>query len=323
MNNSKARPFMNDCRYEKQHIDTYRLLHLLGQSDMSEVYMAEDSKSQKKVAVKLLYGRWEGTEAQKFLNQTAMLKALQHKQIMPILNYGIEDGIAYIVTPYTPYGNLRQRHPKGSRIDLEATIAYVKQAAEALQYIHDCGFIHRDVKPHNLLIGEQNELLLNDFGTVILASSLKSMSGKQQDFEGTAPYAAPEQLQGKPASRSDQYALGIMVYEWLTGDWPFNGSFYEITHQHLFVAPPSLKEKGIDCPANIEQVIMRALEKEPAKRYPTIKRFAEELEWAYKIAQARNQRAMMNKQIAQIKPQQEYQRQPQFRLPFPLVREDT
>jgi serine/threonine-protein kinase len=311
---------MNDCNYEQQYIATYRLLHLLGQSDMSEVYLAEDSENQQKVAIKLLYGHWEGTEARKFLDQAAKIQDLQHKHIMRILDYGIEDGIAYIITPFAAYGSLRQRHPKGSQIDLETAIAYVRQAASALQYIHERGLVHRDIKPHNLLIGEQNELLLNDFGTSILSHSLNPIRGKLQDFEGTAPYAAPEQLQGKPIRRSDQYALAIMIYEWLTGDWPFNGSFYEITHQHLFVAPPPFKEKGIECPANIEQVIMRALEKEPAKRYPTIKRFAEELEWAYKIAQARNQRATMNEQTAQIEPSQDQQARRQFRSPLPFKR---
>ncbi|BCL78197.1 serine/threonine protein kinase [Ktedonobacteria bacterium brp13] len=293
---------------------------------MSEVFMADDEESQKRVAVKLLYGSRRGEEAQQFLTKTAAIAELHHPHIMPILDYGIEDEAAFIVMEYTPYGDLRQRHPKGAQLDLITIIEYVQQISKALQYIHEKGYVHRDVKPHNLLIGEHNELLLSDFGTSILSHSLNPLHSTKREFEGTAPYAAPEQLRGKSRRSSDQYALGIMVYEWITGDWPFNGSFYEITHQHLFVAPPPLQKRGISYPQNIEQVLMRALEKEPTQRFPSIKRFAEELEWSYKIAQARGQlpSPAENKQSASVQdqPLQKAQRaQPlrqQFRSPLPF-----
>jgi Serine/threonine protein kinase len=218
-----------------------------------------------------------------------MVAKLQHPHIMPILDYGIDDDVAFIVMKYMPLGDLRRRHPKGTQVDLAIIIEYVKQISEALQYIHEKGLVHRDVKPRNLLIGEHKELLLSDFGATTSSHSLNPVYTAHRIFEGTVPYAAPEQLQGKSRRNSDQYAVGIMVYEWLTGDWPFNGSFYEITHQHLFVAPPPLQERGVSCPANIEQVILRALEKEPTHRFPSIKRFTEELEWAYKVARAKGQ----------------------------------
>ncbi|GCE23305.1 serine/threonine protein kinase [Dictyobacter kobayashii] len=278
---------MNECQYTYQYISHYHIKQLLGKSDLSEVYLAENIQDQTHVAIKLLYGRWTGENAEKFLTQTAALTHLDHPNIVPILDFGIEDEVAFLVMKYAPNGNLRQRHPRGTRVELETIIEYVQQITLAIQYIHSLGLVHRDIKPHNLLLGKNNEIMLSDFGTTIISHSLSPIHASLREFEGTAPYAAPEQLQGKPCRNSDQYALGIMVYEWLSGDWPFNGTFYEITHQHLFVVPPALKERGMDCPANIEQVIRRTLEKDPGKRFPSIKRFSEELIWAQKIAQAK------------------------------------
>jgi serine/threonine protein kinase len=94
-------------------------------------------------------------------------------------------------------------------------------------------------------------------------------------------YAAPEQLQGKPGRSSDQYALGVVVYEWLSGEWPFSGSFYEVARQQMFDAPPSLRrEKGIDIEPAVEEVVLKALAKDPSKRFGSVREFAEALEWA-------------------------------------------
>jgi serine/threonine protein kinase len=190
---------------------------------------------------------------------------------------------------YAPHGDLRQCYPKGTRVPLEEIIQLVKPITQALQYLHDLGLVHRDIKPHNLLIGPEHEIMLSDFGTAITSHSLSPIVASLREFEGTTPYAAPEQLQGKPRRGSDQYALGIMIYEWLSGEWPFTGTFYEITHQHLFVAPPAFKERNTYCPENVEKVILRTLEKDAGKRFPSVKRFVEELEWSYKIAQAKGQ----------------------------------
>jgi serine/threonine-protein kinase len=280
----------SDPTPEVQRIGHYSLQQLLGRSDLSEVYIGEDiQQSQKKVAVKLLYGNWQGDEAEKFYAHVSTLSNLRHPNIMPTLDFGIEDNIAYMAMPYIPEGTLRQRHPRGTSLPLETIVQYVTQIASALQYIHDQGLVHRDIKPHNMLMNSNNTVLLSDFGTAVISHSLNPVRILAREFEGTVPYSAPEQLRGKPRRGSDQYALGVVVYEWLSGQWPFDGSFYEITHQHLFVPAPLLIDKGISCPPNIEQVILRALEKDPGDRFPTIQRFAEELRWAYKIAQARAQ----------------------------------
>lgn len=309
---------MNECQYTYQHISNYHIEELLGQSDMSEVYLAKNMQDQTYVALKLLYGRRTGEDAKKFLSQTAVLTQLDHPNIVPILDYGIEDDTAYLVMKHAPRGNLRQYHPKGTKISLETSIQYVQQIAKALQYIHERGLVHRDLKPHNLLLGAKLEIMLSDFGTAIVSHSLSPIHASLREFEGTAPYAAPEQLQGKPRRSSDQYSLGIMIYEWLSGDWPFKGTFYEITHQHLFVAPPSFKERGIYCPPNIEQVILRTLEKDASKRFPSIKRFAEELEWSYKIAQAKGLLAPIEQAVSTASEPAQPAVKRQFKAPFTI-----
>ncbi|GCE08894.1 serine/threonine protein kinase [Dictyobacter aurantiacus] len=307
---------MNECRYTYQYINHYHIQQLLGKSDLSEVYLAENMNNQTRVALKLLYGDWKGESAEKFLTRTATLTHLNHPNIVPILDFGVEDNVAFIAMRYIPDGNLRQRHPRGTRIDLATVISYIQQISVAIQYIHDLGFVHRDIKPHNLLVDKNAGIMLSDFGTTIVSHSLSPIHASLREFEGTAPYAAPEQLQGKPCRNSDQYALGIMIYEWLSGDWPFNGSFYEITHQHLFVEPPAFKERGLNCPPNVEQVIFRSLEKEPARRFPSVKRFAEELDWSTRVAQARGLTFGPITTTTTTAPPQIVQSKRQFRSPF-------
>jgi len=115
---------------------------------------------------------------------------------------------------YAPNGTLRQRHPKGVALPLPLIVSYVKQLADALQYAHDEKLIHRDVKPDNMLLGRRNEVLLSDFGIALVAQSTRYQSA--QEMAGTMAYMAPEQIQGKPLLASDQYSLGIVIYEWLT-----------------------------------------------------------------------------------------------------------
>ena len=141
----------------------------------------------------------------------------------------------------------------------------MKQIASALQYAHDERFIHRDVKPENMLIGRRGEVLLSDFGIALVAQSSRYQS--TQDMVGTMAYMAPEQIQGKPRPASDQYALGIVVYEWLSGIRPFHGAFTEIVAQHLAAPPPPLHEKVPTIPPGVENVVMTALAKDPKARF--------------------------------------------------------
>ena len=280
---------MDDCTDIDQKLGHYRLIRSLGRGNFSEVYLGEHIHLRTPVAIKRLCTPLIGEEAEDFVNRAAEQSCLRHPHIVPILDFGIKDEIAFVVMAYIPHGTLRQRYPRGMQVPFELIPDYLTQITSGLDYLHEQGLVHRDIKPHNILLGADGKCLLSDFGTAISSYSLHPGQVALQHFEGTVLYAAPEQLQGMPRRSSDQYALGIMVYEWICGDWPFKGTFHEVVHHHLFVEPPPLQEKGVFCPPNIARVVMRALEKNPAKRFSSIKQFADEFAWAYKVAQAKRQ----------------------------------
>jgi eukaryotic-like serine/threonine-protein kinase len=263
-----------------QQLGEYRLGRLLGRSKFAEVYYGEHLELNIPVAIKVLNWRYVREGAGKFLDQACTLAQLEHPHIVRVLDMGIEDLTPFMVMNYAPYGTLREYYPKHTRLSLSTVVSYVKQVAGALQYVHDQMLIHRDIKPHNMLLGPEKQVWLSDFGVAMLSHSFDGSRSDASDFEGTVVYAAPEQLQGQPQRSSDQYALAVVVYEWLTGEWPFKGAFNDIARQHLFDLPPLLRRKGLDIPGGVEQVILKALEKDPARRFENVQTFADELEWA-------------------------------------------
>src|SRR5207302_4361463 len=147
-------------------------------------------------------------------------------------------------------------------------------------------FIHRDVKPENMLLGRRQEVLLSDFGIATIAHSTSSLSTSAEGTSGTLAYMAPEQIEGHPRAASDQYALAVVVYEWLCGERPFEGSVSELIAQHLGMPPLPLRERMPKIPAEVEQVVLRALAKDPKARFASVKDFAESLEQASQRALA-------------------------------------
>ncbi len=159
---------------------------------------------------------------------------------------------------------------------MPAVIAYTEQIGQALDYAHQNKLIHRDIKPEDMLIGSQNQILLSDFGIAVIAHSEHSMTTQQ--MAGTLPYMAPEQIRGKPQPASDQYSLGVVVYEWLCGSRPFQGaSEWEIMNLHLSSPPPSLRENNSTIPEEVEQIVLKALAKDPQQRFASIADFAKAL----------------------------------------------
>src|SRR5207248_5942427 len=142
---------------------------------------------------------------------------LAHPSIVRVFDFDVQDGVPFLVMEYAPNGSLRQRYPRGSVVPLAQIIASVKQVADALQYAHEQKFIHRDVKPENMLLGRREEVLLSDFGLAALAHSSASFSASGKGTVGTLAYMAPEQIEGHPRAASDQYSLGVVVYGWLCG----------------------------------------------------------------------------------------------------------
>ncbi len=269
---------MNDDDRAGQQLGVYRLIRLLGRGMYSEVYFGEHFHLNYPVAIKILSGGFTNHDVKKFLAQASILAQLRHPHIVRVIDLGLEDNIPFLVMEYAPNGNVRQFHPKGTRVPLATVISYVKQIAGALDYVHKQKLIHRDIKPHNMLLGSANDILLSDFGITITSHSIDAI--RSDDFEGTVVYAAPEQLQGKPRRNSDQYALGVVVYEWLTGEWPFTGSFAEVARQHLLVSPPGLCEKNSAISPPVEKVVMKALTKDATKRFANVQQFADALQRA-------------------------------------------
>ena len=261
-----------------QQLGNYRLTQLLGKGGFAEVYVGEHIYLETQAAIKVLLTQLASEDMEPFRLEAKRVAYLEHPHIVRVLDFGVDGTTPYLVMSYAPNGTLRQRHPKGVVLPLPTILGYVKQAADALQYAHDEHFIHRDVKPENLLVGRRQEVLLSDFGIALLSQTSRSQS--MQDVAGTASYMAPEQFQGKPRPASDQYSLGIIVYEWLSGDRPFHGSFTEIASQHLFVLPPPLHERMSDIPMAVEQVVMTALTKDPKERFSNVQAFATALEQA-------------------------------------------
>ena len=255
----------------------YRLIRLIGRGGFADVYLGEHARHKTLAAVKVLHSRLEHGNVKSFLNEARSIR-LRHPHIVHMLDFGLEDDIPFLVMEYAPNGSLRQCYPKGTQLQLGTIRRYVKQLADALQYAHHEGVIHRDIKPDNMLLGKQRELLLSDFGIASIAHTTGSMS--EEDQAGTINYMAPEQLQGRPRPASDQYALGIVVYEWICGTRPFHGTFAEIYSQHLATPPPPLRKRVPTLPISIEQVIMTALAKDPRRRFPSIAAFANAFEHA-------------------------------------------
>jgi serine/threonine protein kinase len=261
-----------------QQLGNYRLTELLGQGGFAEVYLGEHIHLGTQAAIKVLHTQLTSDDVDKFRAEARVIAHLIHPHIVRILEFGVEDKIPFLVMDYAPHGTLRQHHPKGVALPLATITLYVKQVAEALQYAHDEKIIHRDVKPENMLLGRRNEILLSDFGIALIAQSSRYQS--TQDMAGTMAYMSPEQIQGKPRPASDQYSLGIVVYEWLSGDRPFHGSLTEMVGQHLAVPPPSLREKVPTISPNVEKVVVTALDKDPKQRFMSIQAFAAALEQA-------------------------------------------
>ena len=261
-----------------QQLGNYRIVRLIGQGGFADVYLAEHIYLKTQAAIKLLQTRLANEDIERFLVEARTIAHLVHPNIVRVIDFGIQEETPFLVMDYAPNGTLRQRHPKGTKIPLVTITSYVKQIAAALQYAHNAKLVHRDVKPENMLLGRDNKLLLSDFGIALIAQSSRYQS--TQEVVGTVAYMAPEQIQGKPCPASDQYALGVVVYEWLSGDRPFQGSFTEVCTQHLFAPPPPLRTKVPAISPDIEQVVLTALEKDPHRRFANVQAFATALEQA-------------------------------------------
>ena len=202
-----------------QQLGNYRLIRLLGQGGFANVYLGQHLHLDSQAAIKVMHTHLAQEEWESFRREARMVAGLVHPHIVRLLDFDVEEGTPFLVMQFAPNGTLRRRHAPGLPLLPEIILPYVRQIADALGYVHERKLIHRDIKPENLLLGAENEVLLSDFGVAIIAQTSRIES--TENIGGTVAYMAPEQIQSKPCSASDQYALGVVVYEWLTGERPF------------------------------------------------------------------------------------------------------
>src|SRR5213595_817978 len=265
-----------------QQLGNYRMVRLLGQGGFAEVYLGEHVYLGTPDAIKVLHSLIASDNTEHFRRESRTIARLVHPHIVRVLDYGIEGMTPFLVEDYAPNGSLRTRHARGVPLPLPTVVEYVSQIADALQYAHEQKVIHRDVKPENMLLGRRNEVLLSDFGIALVAQSSHYHSTQSiQDMAGTVAYMAPEQIQSQACPNSDQYSLGVVVYEWLCGTRPFQGSFAEVAVKHTLTPPPSLLEKVPELPPAVEEVVLKALAKDPQQRFENVQVFALALEKAF------------------------------------------
>ncbi|HLG77208.1 MAG TPA: serine/threonine-protein kinase, partial [Ktedonobacteraceae bacterium] len=262
--------------HERRIVGNYQLLRVLGKGGFAEVYLGKHIHLNTYAAVKLLRTHMDRQAVDKFRREARLVAQLRHPHIISITDFGVTAGVPYLVMDYAPGGTLRQLFPEGTVVDPLTVLSYLSPIAEALDYAHSEHIVHRDVKPENMLIGSADTILLGDFG--IAAVIADTLNPTPQTVAGTTAYMAPEQLRGRSQYASDQYALAIVAYEWLCGERPFRGSFAEVAAQHLHADPPSLRKRNPNIPAALEEVIMIALSKQPAQRFPSVGDFVTDFE---------------------------------------------
>jgi eukaryotic-like serine/threonine-protein kinase len=269
-----------------QQLGHYRLTRLLGRGGFADVYLGEQIYLGSQAAIKVLSAPLAPEASSGFLDEARTLVRLVHPRIIHLLDYGVREQKPFLVMEYAPGGTLRKLHPRGERLPLSIIVEYVQQVAEALQYAHNERLIHRDVKPNNLLVGRHGEILLSDFGIALLAHS--SRSQRTENIVGTVSYMAPEQIQGHPCQASDQYALGVIAYEWLSGTRPFSGSFVEIAAGHCLAKPPPLEAARLGVSNAVALMVSRALAKDPRQRFASVLAFARALERAARLTRMKS-----------------------------------
>ncbi|GHO76671.1 hypothetical protein KSD_44420 [Ktedonobacter sp. SOSP1-85] len=262
--------------YSGRQVGNYHLTRLLGKGGFASVYLGEHRYLGSQAAVKVMPTALTKENRELFLQEARVLAQLNYPGIVRILEFGIDEASesTYLAMQYAPRGTTRTLYPRGTRPPLKVIASYIAQVAASLQYAHEHKIVHRDIKPENLLIDREGQVLLSDFGIAMIANSVREERA-QDTIAGTIFYMAPEQLQGKPGAASDQYALGIVAYEWLCGQTPFIGSISEVLAQHLLTPPYPLRYYQPDFPDELEQVVLRALAKEPEKRFPSVLAFAQ------------------------------------------------
>src|SRR6186997_1098278 len=255
----------------------YRIIRKLGSGGMANVYLAEDEDLGRRVAIKILNDRYANDDLfiERFRREAKSAAALSHPNIVSVYDRGEAEGTYYIAMEVIEGRSLKELIMTRGPLPIPQALAYTHEILEALRFAHRHGIIHRDIKPHNILIGER--LKVTDFGIARAGASQMTEAGS---IMGTAQYLSPEQARGAPVDESsDLYSTGIVLYELLTGTVPFTGETpVEIAMKHLSQTPEAPSARRQDIPHDLDLVVLRALAKEPAERYRTAAELDRDLE---------------------------------------------
>ena len=252
----------------------YRIQRRIGSGGMADVYCAEDSQLGRQVAIKLLHRRFARDRefVERFRREASSAAGLQHPNVVSVYDRGEYDGTYYIAMEYLPGRTLKEVIREDAPLDQLRAIDYAIQILEAAAFAHRRGVIHRDFKPHNVMVGPDGRLKVTDFGIARAGASEMTETGS---IMGTAQYLSPEQAQGqRVAAPSDLYSIGVILYEMITGRVPFAGdSAVSIALKHVGEQPPRMTEFRRDVHPRLEQAVGRALLKDPAQRYASADEF--------------------------------------------------
>jgi serine/threonine protein kinase len=263
-------------------VGRYEIVRELGRGGMAVVFLANDLKHGRSVALKVLQPEVAAAlGGERFLQEIRIAARLQHRHIVGLFDSGESDGILYYTMPYVEGESLRDRLARERQLSLPEALRIAEQIAQALAYAHGHGVVHRDIKPANvLLVGA--EAMVADFG---VAKALTEAGGEELTRSGlvvgTPAYMSPEQAAAEPDidARSDLYSLGAVVYEMLAGQPPYTGATAGAIMARKAMEPvPSLRVVRETVPGSVEQAVTRALAKAPADRFGTAQEFAEALE---------------------------------------------
>jgi eukaryotic-like serine/threonine-protein kinase len=260
--------------------DRYELEQLVGTGGMSSVFRARDRLLDRHVALKVLHQHYadDDEHVARFRREARAVAQLSHPHIVTVIDRGVDDGRQFIVFEYVEGENLKDLLRRAGRLPVRRAVELTIAVAEGLSFAHGQGLVHRDVKPQNVLLNEEGDVKVTDFG---IAHSLDVDGGLTEagTVLGTSDYISPEQAGGRSVTpATDVYSLGIVLWELLAGEVPFPGdSFVAVALRHVNEPPPSLLDVRPDVPVRLAAAVDRALAKHPADRFPSMESFAEEL----------------------------------------------
>jgi serine/threonine-protein kinase len=261
--------------------DRYELEQLVGSGGMSSVFRAHDRVLERTVALKVLHERLTSHNdvVDRFGREAKLVAGLSHHNIVAVIDRGEDHGSPFIVFEYVAGENLKQLVGRDGPLPVDRALELAIEIAGALSFAHEKGFVHRDVKPQNVLLNGKGEAKVTDFG---IARPIEARDGETATGTvlGTCDYISPEQAQGRHVDElTDVYSLGIVLYELLTGEVPYTGdNFVAIAMQHINAPPPPVSLKRPEVPRRVEAAIERALSKDTAARFPTMAAFEQELQ---------------------------------------------